>query len=346
MSTESTTQDISLKSKKNDILAAYNDALKQSEKLRKESRQQAQLIEKQKNLIEEASKQSPQEAQQSITALRSYIDEKLHHIGDSLTSEMQRLKDIQEAVSLEEKSLQELYEINKTAHTLDTLLLAHKEEQARFDQVMAAKRIEWSKEQAHFTQQLKDDQEQAKKAWKREQEEYTYKTQIVRQKDVDDYAKKQAEQVNKLKQQQIALDDQFAAREASLKASETEMASLKEQVSHFPKQLEEAVSQAKEEVTQRLEREHLFKFDLSTSERQAENRLSAQKIESLENKIASQDKLIQELSDKVNNSVNQVQDIAFKAIDGASHRSSYYTGYNGNGGELPKKESIALQENV
>ena len=335
----STTQEVSLKSKKNEILEAYNNALQQAEKLRKESRQQAELINKQKRLIENASQQSSQEAQQSITALRSYVDEKLHSIGESLTNEMQRLKDVQEAVVLEEKSLQQLYEIKKTAHTLDTLLLAHKEEQSDFDNMMAVKRAEWEKEKQQFTQQLQEEQEQAKKAWKREQDEYVYKTQIARQKEADAYAKKQAEQTDKLKQQQIELDHQFADREASLKDSETELASLKQQAAGFPQQLEKAVKQAQQEVTQRLEREHKFKFDLLASERQAENRLSAQKIESLESKLVAQDKLIQQLSDKVNNSLNQVQDIAFKAIEGASRRSYY-----NNGGDVSKKETMAMQE--
>ncbi|MEM7495242.1 MAG: hypothetical protein AAF471_03715 [Myxococcota bacterium] len=336
MDTLSSTQEVSLKSKKNEILDAYNKALEQAEQLRKESRQQAELINRQKKLIENASKQSSQEAQQSITALRGYVDEKLRDIGESLAGEMQRLKDIQEAVVLEEKALQELYEIRKTAHTLDTLLLSHKEEKTSFDKMMAAARAEWEKEKTQFAQQLQEEQEQAKKAWRREQDEYAYNTQTARQKEADEHAKKQAEQTDKLKQQQAALDEQFAKREALLKESETELSDLREQAAQFPRQLEKAVKQAKEEVTQLLEREHKFKFDLLVSERQAQERLSAQKIEALESKIASQEKLIQQLSDKVNNSFNQVQDIAFKAIEGASRRS-----YSG---DAPKKESMAMQE--
>lgn len=60
MDTSSATQEISLKSKKNEILDAYNRALEETEKLRKESRQQAELISKQKRLVENASRPSRQ----------------------------------------------------------------------------------------------------------------------------------------------------------------------------------------------------------------------------------------------------------------------------------------------
>ena len=38
-----------------------------------------------------------------------------------------------------------MYEINKTAHTLDTLLLAHQQETSQFAQRMADKKSQWEK---------------------------------------------------------------------------------------------------------------------------------------------------------------------------------------------------------
>ena len=71
-------------------------------------------------------------------------------------------------------------------------------------------------------------------------------------------------------------------------------------------------------MTERLHREHQYQLDLLLKEREGDQKLSEQTIQSLESKLLVQEKLLKEMGEKTNRSLTQVQDIALKAIEGAS----------------------------
>jgi len=315
-------KDISAKNTKNEILDAYQMLLEKAREIYKKSRKQEQEIENQREIVDQARQQTPHSVQENLSTLRQQINEQLGDIGQKLEEQLQTLSTIQNAITLEEQKLEETYEIKKTAHTLDTLLLAHKKEKEGFEHTMCEKRAEWNREQDVFTQDLEEEQERTRKLWEREHEEYTYKIKTERKKDQDDYLARKAQQELQLQQQRDALEQSFSDREAAIQGQEEEINTLREQVACFSEETTHAVKEAETRMAERLAREHTFAFDLLEKEREGEKNLSLQTIAALEKKVESQDLLIEQLSEKANHSVSQVQDIALKAIESASKAPS------------------------
>ena len=67
--------------------------------------------------------------------------------------------------------------------------------------------------------------------------------------------------------------------------------------------------------------------------------LYEQQIESLKLKIQEQEKQIDQLSKRIHDSSRQVQDIAVKAVEGASRASNYYHEGSGQAGHATSGSS-------
>ena len=116
------------------------------------------------------------------------------------------------------------------------------------------------------------------------------------------------------------LEQQWAERESRLVAKEEELSRLKAQVEAFPAQLQQAIEATEKTVTEHLQWKYDYEVRLAQKEVEGERRLYQQTISALETKINQQVQHIKELTEKNNQAGAQVQDIAVKAIEGASRR--------------------------
>ncbi len=180
--------------------------------------------------------------------------------------------------------------------------------------------LSWHK----YDQQVKDYKARTKKEWAREEEEYDYTLTLERKKYTDQYEAKKLELETELVQKKAHSDKEFAERETSIKAQEDELQSLKEQVSLFPEQLEKAITTTKKETQERIETQYHHQIELTTKEQESERKLNSQTIVSLQLKIKEQETFIKQLTHKADASTTQVQEIALKAIEGSSSRTTYY----------------------
>ena len=101
-----------------------------------------------------------------------------------------------------------------------------------------------------------------------------------------------------------------------------EFKKLRSESESFPKLLENKIQSAIENTTNELNQKHEYMTNLKDKETYGRIALLEQTNKSLLEKIAEQKALIEQLSDKSNFANSQVQDIALKAIDGASKMRS------------------------
>jgi CRISPR/Cas system-associated endonuclease Cas1 len=87
--------------------------------------------------------------------------------------------------------------------------------------------------------------------------------------------------------------------------------------------LEAAIKKAKEEGKGIAHHQAKIKADLYAKDMEVQKRLHEQKIQSLEETIRNQEARIQSLSKQLDFALKQVQDLAVKAIEGASNASSF-----------------------
>lgn len=325
------TRKLTLANTKQEMLQAYNELLKQLEAQKElELKPEKRLEEKKaKEVLQIAETLSSEGVAKGISNLKIEVGKVLAQISDRLEEEIQKFKAVQNAVSLKEKELQELYEIEKSAMSLAALIEAQNEKRQAFEAEMNAKkealtreietlREEWNREKAEYEAAIKERDAAEKKRRDREREEYEYafkrEQKLAKDKFEDEKAKLEKE--IHLKKEQM--EAELKAREKAILEKEEELNDLRKRVSAFPKEMEAAVAKAVKEVTEKLSSEAKNREELMKREFLGEKNVLLTRIESLEKTVKEQSERIVKLNAQLEKAYQQVQEIAMKTIEGTS----------------------------
>lgn len=332
---------ITEKSTKNDILAAYNEALAKIKELKTQDRKVEKKKEEETKLVESSSDQSVDKIINGISSVKLEVLNALDDLGEKLVSEFRKFTDIRKAIEIERTNLEELYEIKSNADSLSALLYAQKEKKDNFDKEisdkreafeteMNIKRQQWKLEQENHEAQKNERDILLKKERKREEEEYNYNLQLTRKKEMDSYLEEKERLEKELLDKKTNFEKELAEREAATAMKEKEFSELQAKAAKFPQDLEKAIADTERMVTERLEFKYTHQIELTQKEIEGERNLNKQTIASLEKKIKEQEEQIKQLSAKSNEASLQVQTIAIKAIEGASTARIYNPPYEKN----------------
>jgi len=324
--------EITVKSTKEQIFTAYQEVLAQLESKEILDPVSEKRKSQEQETVTKASKNSSENIVSNLANLKININKELDSLSNLLIDEFNKLIEIRGAIIIEQKHLKDLYEINETAQTLSALILAQQEKKENFEKKMreeteafekekAAKKEQWKQQEETLKASYKSFEEELEKTRKRNEEEYKYNVELTRRKDADSYANKKAvleSELNKLR-------FEHSEREELLKSREQEYLELKQKVEEFPQELMKSKETAEEVLRSQLEMQHKFASDLLAKEIEGERKLNEQKIVALEKKIKEQDQLINQLTQKADNAVSQIQSIACKALDTSGQR---FIGHN------------------
>jgi hypothetical protein len=334
-------KEISGKNTKTEILEAYEELLARIKAEKQADRQTEKKKTEEKEIVKTVSENSIEKIVKNTANIKFEIVKSFDSLEEKLIAEHKKLTELQQAINIETKNLEEIFQIKINADSLAALLLAQKEKsrnfeaeitrkQAEFDAEMTQKRVKWEREQQDFEQAKHEKEEQLKKERKREDEEYSYNLQLKRKKDNDAYETRKAELEKELTEKQARIEKELAEREININQKEKEFAELKSMVDSFPGRLEKAVKEAENAVRESLELKYRHETDIAAKELEGERKLNEQIISTLKAKIKEQDEIIKQSTQKANEAGIQVRDIALKAIEGASgHRvlsGRYYEG--------------------
>ena len=255
---------------------------------------------------------------QKISGLGLEISKALAELSGKLVSEVDRLSTVREAVALETKELERLHKIDIAATALDQLIQDYRLQKETLEAEISSQRTAWAEEERERDRAQKELEENLKKQRQRETEEYEYKKALERKKAQDKYDEDVRLLEKKNKEKQEALEKSWQQREAALKEKEEELARLKRDVDEFParlkKETDAAAASAVKMTEQRLEQQMLlFKKDA-----EADKRLAELQIKALQDVVSRQVAEIEILQKQLEEAKKQVQDIAVKAIEGAS----------------------------
>ena len=120
------------------------------------------------------------------------------------------------------------------------------------------------------------------------------------------------------REKQEALEKSWQQREAVLKEREEEVSRLKSESEGFPARLEKACTQAEAEATRATAQKFEQQILLLKKESEAEKRLAELQIKTLEDTLSRQSAQMAALQKQLDEAKQQVQEIAVKAIEGAS----------------------------
>jgi hypothetical protein len=257
-------------------------------------------------------------AVQRISGLGVEITRALAGLSGKLTEEIQLLASVREAVELERKDLDRLHKIDVASTAIDQLVQDYGRQKQELETEIAARRAEWQEEAARTDRERKEQEEALRKQRQREGEDFEYRKAQERRKAQDKYDEEIRLQEKKNQEKQETLEKTWQLREAALKEREEELARLRKESEGFPNRLEAeasaAADRARREAEARLQQEIL----VMKKDAEAEKRFGELRVKTLEDSVAHQQSQIAALEKQLADAKQQVQDIAVKAIEGAS----------------------------
>lgn len=339
---------INSKHTKAQILAAYKELEKQQKTLQLELKKVAKPLENSnqtknyvpieqppKILVQSGREGDMDQIIQSLAQIQNNFGGAVGYLSEKLIKEATKLETVKTEIAQEEKQLQELYQLDEiTESTIDKLIEQYKADAKKFleqiaqatetsQQEIESLKQSWHKEQEVYQRSLKTRNEEQRKTQQREQEEYEYNLDLARDLNEEAY-----EQEKKQRQQELAiarqtLEKQWQEQETAIAKQEQEYAEAQEQVTAFPEKLAAKIRQGKEEGKGIGIYQGKIKADLRTREIEGAAQNYQLRIESLEQTIKHQAARITKLTQQLDTSLKQVQDLAVKAIEGTSNRNSF-----------------------
>jgi len=307
---------VSSRNTKGEILEAYKELLA-NVKQKKEEPRVVQQRQKEEEKVKTAERLSADEIIQRIADLKTHVSGTLDKLEEKMTGAYKEFANLREAIDIEKKNLEDLYQVSYNAHSLVTLMLAQEKQKEEFEQEMEQQRAAWKDEEERMNKEMKEVKENLSRERKREQDEYDYNIKIKRKKDQDEYEEKRSRLDKELADKRIQFEREITEREALLKEAEAELAGLRKLREEFPEKLEKEKTEATKAIEGKLNQEYNFEKQLRENQSIAEIKLKDQMIDSLNLKIKDQEALIKEHTSKVKLSEDSVQKIAIKALDSA-----------------------------
>jgi hypothetical protein len=327
---------LTLSNTKQEMLEAYQTALKQLEAQREaELKPEKRLEEKKaKEVTQVAESLSSEGVAREISNLKIETSKTLAQISDRLEEEVNKFRAVQNAIVLKEKELQELYEIEKSAVALAALIESQNQKRESFESEMGEKkealsqeietlRAEREKEKDDYEAEIKERDIVEKKKRDREKEEYDYSFKREQKLAKDKFEDEKAKLEKEIQIKKEQMHSELREREKVVVEKEEELNELRKKVAAFPKEVETVLSKAIKETTEKLTLEAKNREELVKKEFIGERNVLTTRIESLEKIVKEQSEQIAKFSQQLEKAYQQVQDIAVKTIEGSSNIKSF-----------------------
>lgn len=255
---------------------------------------------------------------QKTSGLGLEISKALADVSAKLVEEVERLAAVRDTVAIEQKEIERLHKIDVAATALDQMVQDYDRQKQQLEADIAAQRAAWQEELRTTERERKELEESLKKQRQREIEEYEYKKALERKKAQDKYDEEVRLQEKQNKEKQETLDKSWKQREAALKEQEQELIRLRSEAEGFPARIQKEVEQAVVQATRAAEARFEQQRVLLKKDAESDKRLAEMQIKALEEQLARQTTQIAALERQLEEAKRQVQDIAVKAIEGAS----------------------------
>ena len=306
---------VSEKNKKSEVLAAYHNLL---DELKEANQDLPKPKQEEKKAIEKSSELSCDGIITSLAETKLKISKNLESLETQLLNEYKKFSDLQKSIEASKKELEELHDITYQAESLVALIETQKRFKEETDQEINETREAFEEEMNQKKATWEEEKAATSKERAREEETYSYELALNRKKEKDLYEEKKQQLEKELNEKVTQATQSLDLRESQIAEKEKELEILREQVTQFPEKLQEAIDKTKLETEEAVKRQYQFEIEIGQKEIEGEKRLYEQRVASFLEKIKEQESLVKSLSTKVDQSGKQVQDIAVKAVEGAS----------------------------
>ena len=325
-------EQLAMKQTKAEMIRAYDELLKKLNAKAESGLSEKKLEQKkkaEKEVVVKASTCTVESIVKDLADLHLNVGKALSEVSEELVGETNKLKEIQQAIEIEKANLEELHDIHLTADTLSARVQEHeekrqafeaemKDQEEKFGLEMEQKRTEWKKEQDEHEQAIKERNAELKKLRQREEEEYKYNLNHQRKKEKDVYEEEKKSLMANLEEMRINQEKEFEEREVVITDKEKQFAEMAKKVELFPAELSKAVKEAETAVYKKTSEDAKIQAQLVAKEVDTERRVAELKIKILESTAKEHKEKLQQTMEQLADANENVQNIAVKAIEGAS----------------------------
>ncbi|MEM7553241.1 MAG: hypothetical protein AAF378_03930 [Cyanobacteria bacterium P01_A01_bin.84] len=335
------------KNTKAEILQAYNELAKEKALLKSQLDQNLKEN-KSSNVkssnsvsIKKSNSNQSNEVQQkmnytieSLSKIQLGFGSAANELSEQLITKASHLEEIKDTVENELEQLKQLYDLDITDNTLEDLIQSYENNSKTYQEEFALRsetlleeietqKNSWQKEQNEHNILVKERNENLNKNRKRDESEYKYNLEIQRQLEDEEYGEQQTSLYKELEELQQETDKNLEDKEKEISTKEKEYEELKTKVEAFPDEKQAAIKKATEEGKGIAHYQAKVKADLREKEVEGQKSFYEQRLQSLENTISNQQERIVNLSEQLDSALQQVQDLAVKAIEGNANLNSY-----------------------
>lgn len=258
-------------------------------------------------ILAKASTKTQESVLQNIAALKNTLTNSLDTITNQVNEQLASLKEVQDAVVLQQDNLKQLHDIEVQATTLEDLRVKQCQEKETFEQEMAETRANWDAESEDVIQSRT-----------REQDDYNYNLAKCRKLEKDKYdgERKASQELHDRKIQEVYTE--METRRSALLASENELKTLRDQAATFADTLKKETDKAVAIATNSVKKDLTNDNNIARMELQNKLSLKESELTNAMSRITELQKQNTELDAKYKSATDKVQQIAEKAIEGAS----------------------------
>lgn len=320
------------KDSKEQILAAFNKLFAQYKNTESKVATKEEEAEKDKNqeLLETVSNYTVDNIVNGVASLQLDFGAIVTELSQKLEEESTKLNDLRRAIVVESEYLEQLRKVRLVADALYILRQEHQEkmevlasetsqEQEAVEKAMAQVRKAWLKEQEDFTEKTTEEQELLIKSRQQEADKYEYEIVRDRKIEMDEYEEVKRQQERELAEEDSEKEKGWQEREKYLTDNQAEFAENEQKVEGFEEELKQAYGKAKDEAIKEATKEANVKANLIEKEWEAAKQGYELKVESLQRSIERQTEQINELTAQLQAATNQAQQLAMRAFQGSSN---------------------------
>lgn len=315
------------------ILHAFQNILAERQKIESSvatKEQEAAQLEDQR-ILETVSQYTQESIVRGLADLQLEFGSIVSGLTTRLTTEQQKLTELQRAIAVETQHLQELQQTRTVADALHILTQEHQEkltalerqatrDRETLEKEIAATRKIWQQEQAEFDAAQAESEERLRQARDRQEADYQYEMEQARKLAADEYTEKRRVLERELQETAAIKEKQWTEREQFLAANQSQLQAYQRKADSFTTELDEAIKKAREEGIRDVSQDAKVKADLLEREWAGAKQGYELQIQSLDSKIQKQSEQITEISAQLQAAMRQAQDLAMRAFENSSNR--------------------------
>ncbi len=207
-----------------------------------------------------------------------------------------------------------LFEAYEAAYTL---------QDENFEEEAYQLRKNWKKEQFLKEEADSEKLELDLQEQQRENEQYEYDIVYARNLEEDGYNQKIKLFLTELEEIREKRVEEWTNKEKEINLKEKDFEDYKNKFEEIPARLEKETKKAEAEGKGIIEKDTKVKTDLLAKDSESKNQIYEIKIQALKDHIGNQEGQLGSLSKQLENALKQVQELAVKAIEGASRTESF-----------------------